>query len=73
MKNSNLFSLLNLPRLKIIAEDWGQRYPAIEKITLYGGRGRSTLASYVMVAKATMNDDPFVFKPSSGIKFRQKA
>jgi hypothetical protein len=57
MKNSDLFPLLNLPRLKIIAQDWAQRYPAIESLTLYCGRGRSTLAAYVVVAKATTTED----------------
>jgi hypothetical protein len=77
MKNSNLFPLLNLASLKIIAQDWARRYPAIEKLTLYSGQGRSTLASYVVVAKATMTEDPqspldFVFEPLSGFKFRIK-
>ena len=77
MKNSDLFPLLNLHRLKIIAKDWAQRYPAIEKLTLYCGRGRSTLAAYVVVAKATTTEDPqspldFVFEPLSGFKFRIK-
>jgi len=75
MKNSDLFPLLSLPRLKIIAKDWAQRYPAIEKLILYSGRGRSTLAAYVVVAKATMTEYPqdlFVFEPSSGVKFRIK-
>jgi len=77
MKNSNLFPLLSLPRLKIIAKDWAQRYPAIEKLTLYCGRGRSTLADYVVVAKATTTEDPqssidFIFETSSGFKFRIK-
>ncbi len=75
MNNPDLFPLLNLTRLKIIAQDWAQRYPAIESLPLYSGRGRSMLASYVVVAKAKMTEYPqdlFVFEPSSGFKFHIK-
>ena len=77
MNNPDLFPLLNLTRLKIIAQDWAQRYPAIESLPLYSGRGRSMLASYVVVAKATTTEDPqdptdFNFESSSGFKFRIK-